>query len=243
MEPTKQKTGSSGFLWILIFIILIVLGVAVFFGYKIIFPSGNGQGSGDGEEDTQEEGQDEDIVGEEEVGDEEAEDDEEEVVGEDPATMEDDDAACVQNPAPAGWTAVENPWAGYTAYRPGWYYRIFTGGEVLGIGPNPIPDASEYAGTIVIIKHDGTLAAEMANYTDRFDPGYTQTTVVAGCRDWTMLEGTEPPNELFDEMQTKVGFVTVDGEVFSVEYSIATASFPTHEAKFDTLIDIMVFTE
>lgn len=229
MDPKNTpKKSSSMSTWLILGILLLLTCVGAFFIYRLI--SGTEESSTTDTDSTTEESEDtgEESNTDEEIAEEEEEEEEEEVAED-----------CVQTTPPSGWTAVEMASVGYTAYRPGWYYRIF--GTMLGLDPNPIPVDSEYAGMITIRKHSGTQAAVVTDYTDGLEAGYSEASVVAGCRTWTVIEGTIPANEISDAKQVKTAFTTEDGVVIGVHYETSSAIFPTHEAKLDTLIDIMVF--
>ncbi len=231
MDPKNTPQKSNMLIWIILLILLLLMCAGGYFIYKTVM---GGADTTTTEQDSTTEDETEDTADEENV-DEDDEDIEEETPHEGQEVEED----CVQATAPAPWVAVEMPAVGYTAYRPGWYYRIF--GTLLGIDPNPIPVNSEYAGMITIRKHSGTQAAAIAEYTGGLEAGFTETEIVAGCRTWVVIEGTIPASEISDAKQVKTAFTTEDGKVIAVHYETSSAIFATHEAKLDTLIDIMVF--
>jgi len=142
---------------------------------------------------------------------------------------------------PSGWVAIDNTSQHYIAYRPnGWWYKIFSPNmETLGIDVNQIPDASEWAGLFTITRL--TASNNFESYKANLEVGYTSQVQNISGRNWTVIKGKTPANELFDSLFVKYAYVIVDGKEFLAGTSSTEASFGGQEGNFDTFVSIIKF--
>lgn len=142
---------------------------------------------------------------------------------------------------PAGWDAIENTKYGYVTYRPhGWYYRIFSGQDMIGIAPSAIPEAAEYGGAIVVLKLDNPTQM-IADTKANLMPGYTDTTRVINGRTWEIIVGQQNGGGVFDDNYAKYGIFTQGSNTYWVMLVNANADYGGHADEFETVITSIWF--
>ncbi len=214
--------GSKGIIIFFVVIVLIVLAVCAFLGYRILFGSSDSGDSGAKTTPTP-------------------------TTSTSTSTTTTPTSSVSPTPTepaaeiPAGWEAVDNTKCGFTAYRPkGWHYRLFEN-CAMGLDPNPIPTASEYWGAVAIFKETGTVATAVANLKSNLDAGATETSATIAGRDWVIVEGTLSGGGVFDDQQVKAGFISANGKTYKVASQLIPASFALYEDELDKQMEIIVF--
>lgn len=146
-----------------------------------------------------------------------------------------------KNVVPDGWKPVENGTYGYTAYRPSSYYYRFFGSQVLlGIDPNEIPTASEYAGAITITAISGSLpTAAQDYYASMTSVVISESTELNGT--WTLVTANIAETISTPAQKTALAFIEVDGQVFVVEYRFQADSTGIYMDVFDQFYPSILF--
>ena len=141
---------------------------------------------------------------------------------------------------PAGWKEIDNTSQHYKAYRPGWYYRLFSPNmEILGIDPKPIPQASEYVGTIFMMRL--TASNNLGAFKSSLVPGYAQSTRSINGREWTMFVGKVTATAVSTEKFVKAGYVVVSGKEYLAEIQSEASDYGGHESQYETFITTINF--
>jgi hypothetical protein len=138
--------------------------------------------------------------------------------------------------APSNWREVENSAYDYTAYiPPTYYYRFFDSARIVGIDTNELPEASEYMGIITInIERSSSVETTLNNNIRDWVAISTATEVHSNGR-WSIVHGTIPANEMFEEKEVITAYIQHGEYVLSVEYRNAPSDFGTYEDIFDTV--------
>jgi hypothetical protein len=145
--------------------------------------------------------------------------------------------------APSDWKAIENTSQGYTAYRPAhFYFRLFSPDMfALGIDPNAIPSASEYMGTISLIRLSASNS--FADYTDQLQDGYTTYTRIIDGRTWIMVVGITEANEITAAKYVILGNFSVGSKEYMARLESSSSDYAGYKDEFETFITTLDFTE
>ncbi len=142
---------------------------------------------------------------------------------------------------PENWQAIDFDCLGYTAYRPsGFFFRMFPPDcFVLGLDTNRIPEASEYMGMISLMKLSGSN--NFTKYIDQLEDGYTKYTRSIDDRTWTIVEGKQPANELFDAKFVKLGNFKVGSKEYMARIESTSSNFGGYADEFEIFITTLKF--
>lgn len=128
-----------------------------------------------------------------------------------------------QSKLPEGWVEQSSNTYGYTIGVPDkWYYRFFGQTKMIGMDPNPIPEASEYAGVITFSRDDRSyevLTTELRNGLENV----TENKVVVNETEWTEISGNLSNDDLMHPGKNYLhSVVSVDGNSYVLTYSYDT---------------------
>jgi hypothetical protein len=99
---------------------------------------------------------------------------------------------------PEGWIEQESSGYGYKIGVPeNWYYRFFSSTKMIGIDPDPIPEASEYAGVITFAADDRTFE-QMLSQTKDYLEDEEETSITVNEVEWTQVEGKISMDDFFN---------------------------------------------
>jgi hypothetical protein len=145
--------------------------------------------------------------------------------------------------APSDWETIENTIQGYTAFRPPhFYFRLFSPDMfALGIDPNAIPAASEYMGTINLIRLSASNS--FTDYTNQLQDGYSTYTRVIDGRTWTMIVGITEANEVADAKYVILGDFKVGAKEYLARLESSNSDYGGYKDEFETFITTLDFTE
>ncbi len=148
-----------------------------------------------------------------------------------------------KNEVPAGWKAIKMPTYKYTAYRPSnYYYRFFDSGKILGIDPNPIPEASEYLGVVTLQVTTGDLETRKMEHIDSWMAlAVDKKTKKNGT--WDLVKGTIPGDEMMPEKEAIMAITKKGNYVYIVDYRQTKDSFDKYEKIFDQFYPAILFEE
>lgn len=126
---------------------------------------------------------------------------------------------------PEGWEAIENTFQEYTAYRPkGFYYRLFPPNMyLLGVDPNPIPIATEYAGVITLLRTNSTNNLE--GRLKDLKAGYTEKNVVFNSLEWRIIDGETKDTEMYDSYKVRYAYIKINGKEFLATLERETSKY------------------
>ena len=149
-------------------------------------------------------------------------------------------AAVTAAAVPGNWVKIDNgALVSYDVYRAkGFNYRVFTN-DFVGIDPNPIPSASEYAGIISVMKLSGAnnFDSQLAN----LEPGYQKCTREIDARTWTTVVGKTKANEISSSNFIKYAKVTVNAKDYMAKLTSTAADYSGQANNFETFITILKF--
>ncbi len=142
---------------------------------------------------------------------------------------------------PADWKLLDTmSFLPYTVYRPnGWWFRYFSP-ATLGLDPNQLPAASEYAGKLSISQLQ-SASAWNSDYITQLEPGYSQVSQSIDGNSWLVIEGKFKDNELQTGSYTKLGYVKVGSKEFVVNLIGSNNTYDGNESKFDIMISTLRF--
>ncbi|MFQ5493228.1 MAG: hypothetical protein ACE5DX_03655 [Candidatus Dojkabacteria bacterium] len=227
----SQTSGNRTFLILIVIILVAILGLV---GFQILR---GGSGPADTTEETQNQDDTTDDTPSPTPTDEEDPDttDNNDIVEDGSDTG--DQAFVFDSELPAGWKKVDLG-LGYTIYRPGnWWFRNF--GGTLGLDPNEIPEASEYAGMITMSKISGSMTSAISTYKSSLDTNVNEFNAVAGDNDWVIVTGKIDETMESEAKQVKSGFIQGGGQVYQLEYRVPPSQFAANENVFDTLLGVI----
>jgi hypothetical protein len=171
---------NKGLMYFLLTLVLILLGIV---GYSAYLTLTQSERENSDNQEKQEETDDEENE-QEEGGETEQEPEEEEEVKE--AEL------------PEGWSEQESSSYGYKIGVPkNWYYRFFSSTKMIGLDPDPIPEASEYAGVITFSIDDREFE-EMITETEEYLDNETKSEITVNGNIWTEIEGEISMDDFFN---------------------------------------------
>ena len=113
--------------------------------------------------------------------------------------------------------------------------------ELLGIDTNEVPEASEYAGVISMIRltASNNWEAQKAN----LETGYSEDVQTISGHDWTIIKGKTVYYEEagFGGLFIKYAYVTVGGKEFVVRLESSLVDYGGQESNFDTFVKTVKF--
>jgi hypothetical protein len=170
---------NKGLIYFLSALVLILLGIVGYFAFLVL--NDNKKDSNDNQE------------SQEQTDEEENDQEVEEETEEEPEEEEVEEAEL-----PEGWSEQESSSYGYKIGVPkNWYYRFFSSTKMIGLDPDPIPEASEYAGVITFSVDDREFD-EMVSQTEDYLDNETKSEITVNGNLWTEIEGEISMDDFFN---------------------------------------------
>ncbi|MBN2101230.1 hypothetical protein JW710_05130 [Candidatus Dojkabacteria bacterium] len=208
-------------------VVVILVGVIGFLAYSMI------KEKADEKEDEKE------TESNEEDNDSEEEDTSEEEKSTDDSEEEEEETTSDCDPTiPSGWVKRQNTTYNYTVAMPSnWWYRFFGSMQTMGMDPNEIPEASEYAGLVTMSAYTDTVANLVADSKSSL-VGSSESTITVNCKTWTKVEGQNPSGiPFYADYKVVEVYTSHNGKTFCLKYMNDPGDFNTYKATYDKILE------
>ncbi len=143
---------------------------------------------------------------------------------------------------PEGWLEQTSTSFGYSIGVPDkWYYRFFGQTRMIGMDPNPIPEASEYAGMIVFTV-DERPYDQMVNELKTGLESVSETENFVDSLTWLRIEGIISEEDIFHPGQMVIhAVISHEGNSYRLTYSSSKESYNENLETFNDVLETISF--